>query len=135
VFNSIRQDELRSKAEARGGVARWDIFKTKNPNMRKFWRAFQSKTLVFFIVIGIISQPFGIFCGHLIYFTVVWYIFPRFGMLHLQKSGNPGAGGRGRGDGSCFFPEFLAANIHSPTSKLTLTRSGTDVTIFKIFST
>jgi hypothetical protein len=33
-----------------------------------------------------ILQPFGIFCGfsgHLVYFS-------RFGMLHQEKSGNPG---------------------------------------------
>jgi hypothetical protein len=23
---------------------------------------------------------------------VIWYIFPRFGMLHQEKSGNPGLG-------------------------------------------
>jgi hypothetical protein len=23
-------------------------------------------------------------------FVVIWYIFPRFGMLHQEKSGNPG---------------------------------------------
>jgi hypothetical protein len=43
----------------------------------------------------------GIFCGHLEYFTVlwyilwtfgnvvvIWYIFPRFGILYKEKSGN-----------------------------------------------
>jgi hypothetical protein len=46
--------------------------------------------------------PFGIFCGHLVYFIVIWYIlWPfgifychleyifRIGMLHQEKSGNP----------------------------------------------
>jgi hypothetical protein len=46
----------------------------------------------------------GIFYGHLEYFTVIryilwpsghvvviWYIFPRFGKLRQEKSGNPGA--------------------------------------------
>jgi hypothetical protein len=37
-----------------------------------------------------VLQPFGIFCGHLEHFMVIWYIFPRFGMLHQEKSGNPG---------------------------------------------
>jgi hypothetical protein len=45
---------------------------------------------------------FGIFCGYLVYFVdiwyilwifgifrVFWYIFPRFGKLHHEKSGNP----------------------------------------------
>jgi hypothetical protein len=30
-----------------------------------------------------------IFCGHLVYFRVIWYIFPRFEMLYQEKSGNP----------------------------------------------
>jgi hypothetical protein len=38
---------------------------------------------------------FGIFYGNLVYFTaivnvvVIWYIFPRFGILCQEKSGNP----------------------------------------------
>jgi hypothetical protein len=32
---------------------------------------------------------FGIFCDHLVYFMTIWYIFPRFGMLCREKSGNP----------------------------------------------
>jgi hypothetical protein len=49
-------------------------------------------------------QNVGIFYGLLIYFTAIWYIlrplgifygylvylFSRFGMLYLEKSGNPG---------------------------------------------
>jgi hypothetical protein len=48
-------------------------------------------------------EDVGIFYGHLVYFTVIWYIlrsfglflaaiwfiFSRFGMLYLEKSGNP----------------------------------------------
>jgi hypothetical protein len=41
------------------------------------------------MVIWSILRPFGIFCGHLVYFIVIWYIFPRFGMLYQEKSGNP----------------------------------------------
>jgi hypothetical protein len=26
--------------------------------------------------------------GHLVYFVVIWYIFPRFGILDQEKSGN-----------------------------------------------
>jgi hypothetical protein len=47
-------------------------FQTKNPNLGKFWKVLQSKMLV--------------------YFMVVWYMFPRFGMLYQDKSGNPGHG-------------------------------------------
>jgi hypothetical protein len=43
-------------------------------------------------------EDFGILYGHLAYFAaiwytyviVIWYIFPRFGMLYQEKSGNPG---------------------------------------------
>jgi hypothetical protein len=38
--------------------------------------------LVYFMAIGNILQPFGIFCGPLVY-------LPRFGMLYHEKSGNP----------------------------------------------
>jgi hypothetical protein len=31
-----------------------------------------------------------IFYEHLLYFLVIWYIYPRFGMLYQEKSGNPG---------------------------------------------
>jgi hypothetical protein len=36
--------------------------------------------------------PFGIvYYGHfVIYVVVIWYIFPRFGKLYHEKSGNPG---------------------------------------------
>jgi hypothetical protein len=30
-----------------------------------------------------------IFYGRLVYFVVIWYIYPRFGILYLEKSGNP----------------------------------------------
>jgi hypothetical protein len=36
-----------------------------------------------------ILRPFGIVCGHLAYVMVIWYVFPRFGMLYQEKSGNP----------------------------------------------
>jgi hypothetical protein len=36
-----------------------------------------------------ILRPFGIFYGTLVYFIVIWNIFPRFGMLCHEKSGNP----------------------------------------------
>jgi hypothetical protein len=39
--------------------------------------------LVYFIAIGNIY-------GHLVYFVGLWYIFPRFGILDQEKSGNPG---------------------------------------------
>jgi hypothetical protein len=51
-------------------------FQTKNPNLGKFWRDLQSKILVYVTVIWHILRPFGIFCGHLAYLMVIWYIFP-----------------------------------------------------------
>jgi hypothetical protein len=33
---------------------------------------------------------FDIFVAILVFLMVVWYIFPHFGMLHQEKSGNPG---------------------------------------------
>jgi hypothetical protein len=36
-------------------------------------------------------QPNGTLYSHLVNFVVIWYIFPRFGMLYREKSGNPGA--------------------------------------------
>jgi hypothetical protein len=45
--------------------------------------------LVCITAIGNILWPFGIFCGNLVYFVVIWYIFPRFGILDQGKSGNP----------------------------------------------
>jgi hypothetical protein len=34
-------------------------------------------------------RPFDILYRHLLYFVVIWYIFPRFGVLYHEKSGNP----------------------------------------------
>jgi hypothetical protein len=50
-------------------------FQTKITNLGKFWRVLQWKTLVYFVAICYIY-------GHLVYFY-------RFGMLYLEKSGNP----------------------------------------------
>jgi hypothetical protein len=36
-----------------------------------------------------ILRPLEIFYIHLVYFVVSWYIFPRFGILDQEKSGNP----------------------------------------------
>jgi hypothetical protein len=65
-------------------------FQSKNPNLGKFWRFLQWKILLYFMAIWFILLPFGIFCGH---FGIVYgYLanFSRFGMLHQEKSGNPG---------------------------------------------
>jgi hypothetical protein len=35
-------------------------------------------------------QLFGIFYARLVHFVFIWYIFSRFGIMYLEKSGNPG---------------------------------------------
>jgi hypothetical protein len=64
-------------------------FQTKNPNFGKFWRVLQWKILVYFMSIWTFLGPLEISYGHLVYFEVIWYIFPRFGILDQEKSGNP----------------------------------------------
>jgi hypothetical protein len=49
--------------------------------------------LVKFTAILYIFMPFIIFYLYLICFVVIWYISPRFGTLHQEKSGNPGDSG------------------------------------------
>jgi hypothetical protein len=36
-------------------------------------------------VMRYILRLFGIFNGYLVYLLVIWYIFPRFGMLYQEK--------------------------------------------------
>jgi hypothetical protein len=64
-------------------------FQTKNPSLGKFWRALEWKMLLYLVVISSILQPFDIFYGHFGKVVVIWYIFPRFGILCQEKSGNP----------------------------------------------
>jgi hypothetical protein len=46
--------------------------------------------LLYILVIWNILRSLGIFCGHFGNFVVIWYIFPRAGILCQEKSGNPG---------------------------------------------
>jgi hypothetical protein len=64
-------------------------FQTKNPNSGEFLRGLLRKILVYFMTIRSILRPLEIFYGHLVYFVVIWYIFPRFGILDQEKYGNP----------------------------------------------
>jgi hypothetical protein len=64
-------------------------FQTKNPNLSKFWRVLLWKIVVYFMTIWSILGPLEIFYGHLVHVVVIWYIFPRFGILDQEKSGNP----------------------------------------------
>jgi hypothetical protein len=42
-----------------------------------------------FLDICAILRQFDICYGHMVYFVAIWYIFPRFGILYQDKSGNP----------------------------------------------
>jgi hypothetical protein len=42
-----------------------------------------------FFLEGLAAYYVGIFYGHSVYFMAIWYIFPHFGMLYLEKSCNP----------------------------------------------
>jgi hypothetical protein len=69
-------------------------FQTKNPILGKFWR-------------GLAMEDVGIFYGHLVIFTDIWYTyvfcghlvqehgylvyFTRFGILYKEKCGSPDA--------------------------------------------
>jgi hypothetical protein len=81
--------KLRQKEGVESRVARWFIFIPKIP----IW--------VNFVVPGngkgwYILLQIGIYYGHLVHvwpfgnLVAIWYIFPRFGILCREKSGNPG---------------------------------------------
>jgi hypothetical protein len=45
--------------------------------------------LVNYMAMWSILLLFRVFCGHSVYFVVIWVLFSRFGMLHQEQSGNP----------------------------------------------
>jgi hypothetical protein len=45
--------------------------------------------LVYFVDIWSILRLLDICLGLLVYYVVIWYTFPTFGILHQEKSGNP----------------------------------------------
>jgi hypothetical protein len=52
----------------------------------QFWWALQWKMSVYFKAIRLIFTP----CyGHLVYFVVIWCIFPVFGMLYQKNLATP----------------------------------------------
>jgi hypothetical protein len=71
-------------------VARWFLFRPKIPIWVYFGGPWNGK---FWYIC--IFWSFGIFYDHWVYFwafvnsVVIWYIFPHFGTLHQEKSGNP----------------------------------------------
>jgi hypothetical protein len=65
-------------------------FKTKNPNLGKFWEDLEWERLVNSMSFWNILWPLGIFYGHLvIYIVAICYVFHRFGTLCQETSGNP----------------------------------------------
>jgi hypothetical protein len=71
-----------------------EFFRTKNPNLGKFWMVLQWMMLACF-------SPFSLFYCHLAYFVGTWEILwffgifsPRFGLLFQEKSGIPAVGKR-----------------------------------------
>jgi hypothetical protein len=63
-------------------VARWYFLKPKIPIWVNFGGSCNGRCWY-------ILRQFGLFCGHLVRFMVIWYVFSRFGMLYREKSGNP----------------------------------------------
>jgi hypothetical protein len=70
VFVFLKTFSFRLKTR----VARWYIFQTKIPYLGKFWRVLQWNMMVYFMAIRPILRPLCIFCGHLVYLLVIWYI-------------------------------------------------------------
>jgi hypothetical protein len=63
-------------------VARWYIFIPKIP----VWVYFGGPWNGYFMIICNILLPFGKLYGHWVYYVVIWYISPRFGMLQKKKN-------------------------------------------------
>jgi hypothetical protein len=51
--------------------------------------------LIHFTPIWTSLRTFEIVYEHLVHFVFIWYIFSGFGIIHQEKSGNPGAGATG----------------------------------------
>jgi hypothetical protein len=51
-------------------------FQTKNPNLGKIWRV--NRRCLDIFSTWYILQSFGMSYGHLVYFLVIWYVFPVF---------------------------------------------------------
>jgi hypothetical protein len=65
-------------------------FQTENPNLGIFLRTLEWKMFIYLLVIWNILRTLGIFLGILVILVIViWHIFPLFGILHQEKSGNP----------------------------------------------
>jgi hypothetical protein len=72
--------EIRNEKLRLGQGCQMVCFHTKNPNFG-------------YILEDLGLENIGMLAGHLEFFTVIWYFFPRIGLLNQEKSGNPGLGG------------------------------------------
>jgi hypothetical protein len=59
--------------------------------------------LLYFTAILSILRPFCIFHGPLVYLKVICYLFPRFGMLYQEISGNPESNARRNKNSTKFY--------------------------------
>jgi hypothetical protein len=64
-------------------AARWYIFKPKIQIWVHFGGPWNGECWY-------ILWSFGMIHGHSVHFVVIWYVFPGFGILCEEKSGNPG---------------------------------------------
>jgi hypothetical protein len=62
-------------------VARWHIFEPKIPNWVNFGGSAMEDVGIYLMAIWSVLRLFGIFCGHLVCFMVIWFSFSRFGIL------------------------------------------------------
>jgi hypothetical protein len=72
---------LAARIKVGAKVARWYIFKPKNPNLGKLWR----EMLVYILDILSILRSFGIFNSHLVYVVVIWYMFLMLYVVFVRK--------------------------------------------------
>jgi hypothetical protein len=68
---SPQSNENKISREVNRRVARWHVFKPKVPIWVNFWELAMEDALM---SIWSILWLVGIFCGHLVYFMVIWYI-------------------------------------------------------------
>jgi hypothetical protein len=67
-------------------VARWFVFKPKNPNLGKFWNGNLFK---YFTAVWYNLWSFGIVYDRLVSVVVIWYTFFRFGKFGPRKIWQP----------------------------------------------
>jgi hypothetical protein len=65
-------------------------FQTKNTNLGKFWRFLDGKMLLYVMAICNILRTFGLFYDNSVHIVFIWYVFFGLGIMHQEKSGNPG---------------------------------------------